>query len=99
MTGGRRWPLVAAIVVLIVHGAIVFRLGAIVPPDSARFSQWADLLIANRFDFAAVVRANLARNLPAGMYMFFATLVAVAKLIAGQAWPKVLVAVNLICDA
>jgi hypothetical protein len=94
-----RWTLIAAIAVLIVHGAAVLHLGVVVPPDGAKFSGWADSLIANRFDFGAVVGTAAARNLPAGMYMFFVTLVALAKIVAGAKWATLLVGVNLICDA
>jgi hypothetical protein len=99
LAADRRWPLIAATVVLLVHGAIVLRLGVMVPPDSVQFSAWADSLIANRFNFVAVVHAAGAHNVPTGMYLFFATLVALAKLVAGAAWPKVLVGANLIFDA
>jgi len=95
----RRRPWIAAFLVLIVHGAIVLRSGIVLPPDGVKFAQWADLLIANRFDFAAVVRAEGARNLPAGMYMFFVTIVALAKLIAGARWAAVLVTANVLFDA
>ena len=95
----RRWPLIAAILVLIVHGAVVLRSGVVLPPDGVTFARWADLLIANRFDVAAVVRAGGERNVPAGMYMFFVTLVALAKLIAGARWAAVLVAANVVFDA
>lgn len=95
----RRWPSIAAIVVLIVHGAVVVTLGIVVPPDSVKFSRWADMLIANRFDIAAAADAAGARNLPAEMYMLFVTLVALAKLVAGAKWALVLVAANLIFDA
>jgi len=97
--GARRWPLIAAIAVLIVHGAAVAHLGVVVSPDAAKFARWADSLIANRFDFTAVVQEIGLRNVPSGMYMFFATLVAFAKLLAGAKWAMVLVAANLICDA
>lgn len=95
----RRWPFIAAIVVLIVHGAVVFKLGVIVPPDSVMFARWADLLIANQFDVAAVVQTTGRLNVPAGMYMFFVMLVVLAKLIAGAKWATVFVAANLVCDA
>jgi hypothetical protein len=98
-TPSSRWPFIAAIAVLIIHGAVVLTLGVVVSPDSARFSQWADILIANHFNVAAVVDAAGSRNLPAGMYMLFVTLVGLAKVMAGAQWAMVLVAANLIFDA
>ena len=94
-----RWPLVAAIAVLMVHGCVVLRSGVSLPPDSVGFSRWADLLIANHFDFAAASRATGTHNVPAGMYMLFTTLVALAKLVAGVRWPTILVVANLCFDA
>jgi hypothetical protein len=95
----RGWPFIAAILVLIAHGAVVLKLGVLLPPDSVKFSQWADLLIAKQFNFAAVIHAAGSHNVPTGMYMCFATLVAFAKVIAGAKWAMVLVTANLICDA
>jgi len=94
-----RWPLLATIGIFVIHGAIVFTLGVLVPPDSLTFSRWADSLLASHFNYAAVVTGASARNLPAGMYMLFTTMVAIAKLVAGAKWPAVLVTANLICDA
>ncbi|HXH93899.1 MAG TPA: hypothetical protein VNN25_20135 [Thermoanaerobaculia bacterium] len=94
-----RWPLMAAIAVLIVHGCVVFRSGVSLPPDSVAFSLRADLLIANHFNFPAASRATGVHNVPAGMYMLFTTLVALAKLVAGARWPTILVVANLCFDA
>jgi len=94
-----RWPLLAAIAVLIVHGCVVLRSGVSLPPDSVGFSLKADLLIANHFNFAAASRASGVHNVPAEMYMLFTTLVALAKLVAGARWPTILVVANLCFDA
>jgi hypothetical protein len=98
-TTSRRWPFIAAIVVLIVHGAFVFRLGVFLSPDSIQFSRWADLLLASGFDYGTVVREAGSHNVPTGMYMLFATLVALAKLVAGAEWAAVLIAANVVFDA
>ena len=95
----RRLPAVAAVVVFAVHGAIILGWGIRVPPDSVMFSRWADLLIANHFDFAAVVRSQPGINVPAGLYMPFVMLVVLTKLIAGARWASLLVASNLVLDA
>lgn len=94
-----RWPFVAAIAVLIVHGCVVLRSGVSLPPDSVGYSRWADLLIANHFNFAAAARATGTHNVPAEMYMLFTALVALAKIVAGAKWAAVIVAANLCFDA
>ena len=94
-----RWPLVAAIAVLIVHGCVVLRSGVSLPPDSVAFSLRADLLIANHFNFAAASRASGVHNVPSEMYMLFTTLLALAKLVAGVRWPTIFVVANLCFDA
>src|SRR5689334_18263425 len=99
MLSRRRWPLLAAIAILAIHGAIVLRAGAIVPPDGVTFSHRADQLIAGHLDSGATLRVFGPSNVPPVMYLFFVTLVALAKLVAGAAWPAVLVALNLLCDA
>jgi hypothetical protein len=94
-----RWPLAAAIAVLIVHGFVVLRSGVSLPPDSVGYSRWADLLIANHFNVAAASRATGTHNVPAEMYMLFTAMVALAKLVAGAKWAAVIVAANLCFDA
>jgi hypothetical protein len=94
-----RWPLVAAIAVLVVHGCVVLRSGVWLPPDSVGYSRWADLLIANHFNVGAASRATGTHNVPAEMYMFFTAMVALAKLVAGAKWAAVIVAANLCFDA
>jgi hypothetical protein len=94
-----RWPLVAAIAVLIVHGCFVLRSGVSLSPDSVEFSRRADLLLANHFNFAAASRAIGTHNLPSGMYMLFIAMVALAKLVAGAKWAAVIVTGNLCFDA
>ena len=94
-----RWPLVAALAVLIVHGCVVLRSGVSLSPDAVEFSRRADLLLANHFNFAAASRAIGVHNVPAAMYMLFIAMVALAKIIAGAKWAAVIVAANLCFDA
>jgi hypothetical protein len=94
-----RWPLVAAIAILIVHGCVVLRSGVSLSPDAIEFSRRADLLLANHFNVAAASRATGTHNLPAAMYMLFTATLALAKLAAGAKWAAVIVGANLCFDA
>ena len=94
-----RWPLMAALAVLIAHGCVVLRSGVSLSPDCVEFSRRADLLLVNHFNFAAAARAIGVHNVPAAMYMLFIAMMALAKLAAGAKWAAVIVAANLVFDA
>jgi hypothetical protein len=99
MTSERRLVLAAAAAVLVVHGAYALYAGPSLSPDAATFARWADRLISLGFDYGALLRTFDPMNVPPVTYLAFVTLVAVAKVVAGEGWLAVLVAINVLCNA
>jgi hypothetical protein len=91
-------PLAAFLVVVLVHGVYAAAAGFVYGPDSYSYASAADRLIATGFDYPAVV-AEVKTTYPPAMYVLFATLVAMLKLVAGASWPVALVVLNVLCAA
>ena len=66
--------------------------------DSASYSAAADLLIASGFDYPAAVRQTPS-TYPAAMYVGFATLVALLKVVLGGSWAVGLAVLNVLSAA
>lgn len=67
-------------------------------PDTITYSMWADRLIQMHFDFGRYLSAAEYWNVPPLLYMFFVTIVAIAKLIAGSAWKTAIVSLQVVAD-
>jgi hypothetical protein len=98
-SGERRWCGIAIVVALAAHGLPALFLGVKAAPDTLTYSHWADRLIAVHFDYARYLAATAYWNVPPVLYAFFVTIVAVAKLIAGQSWQVLIVVLQVIADS
>jgi hypothetical protein len=91
-------PAVAFGVVALVYGGLVAAMGIGFGADSQTYSAAADRLIASGFDYATTVAESRA-TYPPVMYVGFATLVALLKLLLGAWWTGGLVALNVLAAA
>lgn len=89
------WLTVSIVVgIALVYAVIALRRGPVFSADSARYSRWADLLIASHFNFISwSSSANWV--VPPLSYAGFVTVVALNKLLLGSAWAYGIVALNL----
>jgi hypothetical protein len=81
-------------IVAVAYGLIVVAFGMSYSADSRAYSEAADQLIATRFDYPAVI-AQSRSPYPASMYVLFATLVALLKLVFGPLWGPVVGVLNV----
>ena len=84
--------------VILVHGPFVLASGVSHANDSIAYARGADRLIATGFDFAAVI-GQADTLYPAALYLLFATLVALLKLLLGAHWGTGLVSLTLLAEA
>ena len=77
-----------------VYAVISLRRGPIFSADSARYSHWADLLIASNFNYISW-SSGTDWVVPPLAYAGFVTIVALNKLILGSAWANGIVVLNL----
>lgn len=91
-------PAVAFVVVGLAYGVYVMVAGLGFGADSRAYSAAADQLIASGFDYGAVVGQSRATYPPA-MYVGFATVVALLKLLLGSSWTFGLAVLNVLAAA
>ncbi|HEX6039267.1 hypothetical protein, partial [Longimicrobium sp.] len=91
-------PALAFALAAAVHAGYALLTGAAFGGDSEGYSQAADRLIASGFDYAGVV-GQTQSTYPAAMYVLFATVVALLKLVFGGAWAAALVGLNVLAAA
>ena len=89
----RRLITIILIAVAAWFGFISWRSGMRTAPDVETYSQWADILIADHFNYFAFSR-DAAFVVPPYLYSGWVTVVAVSKLALGPNWPKGIVALN-----
>jgi hypothetical protein len=82
-------------VVALVYAVISLRRGPVLTADSARYSQWADLLIASHFNYVSWSN-SLNWPVPPTAYAGWITIVALNKLALGSAYASGIVVVNLV---
>jgi hypothetical protein len=78
----------------LVYAVIALRRGPVFSADSARYSHWADLLVASHFNYIAW-SSSADWVVPPLSYAGFVTVVALCKLLLGSAWAYGVVALNL----
>jgi hypothetical protein len=83
------------VVVALVYTVISLRRGPVLSADSARYSQWADLLIASHFNYVSW-SSSLNWPVPPMAYAGWVTIVALNKLALGSAYAYGIVVVNLV---
>ena len=91
-------PAAAFAIAALVHGAFVAMSGVLYAPDTASYAQAADRLVATGFDYPALV-GSVRSTYPPVMYVLFATLVALLKLVFGAFWDVALAVVNVLAAA
>lgn len=91
----RGW--VACALAILVHGAYALHRGVVIAPDTHTYSRWGDELIAAGFSIPEFLASS-----PTGgtrvFYVGFVSVVAALKLLAGDAWPAALAALNAVCS-
>ena len=96
-TPAKSWGITALVVVVaLVYAVISLRRGAVLSADSARYSQWADLLIAAHFNYVSWSSAANGGVVPPLAYAGWVTIVALSKLILGPAWATGILILNLV---
>jgi hypothetical protein len=91
-------PAMAFVAVGVVYGVYVAVAGLGFGADSRAYSAAADQLIATGFDYGTVVGQSRSVYPPA-MYVGFATLVALLKLLLGASWTSGLAVLNVLAAA
>lgn len=85
-------------VAALVHGAYAAAVGVTHAGDTRVYAQAADRLIASGFDYASVVGQTQAMYPPA-LYVLFASVVALLKLLFGERWDVAVVVLNVLAAA
>lgn len=96
----KTWVVPSGIIVLgvlLAQGAVAWRLGVRMAPDTTSYSRWADRLIQLRFDYPRFL-PEVDSPLRV-FYIGWVTVVALAKLVAARYWGEAIVAFNLVADA
>jgi hypothetical protein len=83
-----------ALLILLLHGPVLFVSGVRMGGDSASYVYWAQRLVDSGFDYPTLLReANT--GFPALLYALFVSLIALLRLAFGAHWPAALVMLNL----
>ena len=91
----RRLITIILIAVAVGFGLLNWRSGMGTAPDVQTYSKWADILIADHFNYLEFSR-DTAFVVPPYLYSGWVTVVAVSKLALGPNWAKGIVALNYV---
>ena len=93
MTRPRAWIALLVSAIALVYASWILRFGLRSGGDVVMYSAWADVLIAHRFNYAEYLR-DVSYGIPSFLYVAWVTVVAAAKLVAGNHWRMFLVGLN-----
>lgn len=79
--------------VAVCHGAYVAAVGVGMASDSRAYAYWSARLVESGFDFPTLL-GEAQTSFPPVLYLLFATLLSVLRLIFGSGWAAALVALN-----
>ena len=89
----RGWSAAAATSVAILYGAYILHTGPLLSSDSRTYSMWADTLLAARFNYQTYLTVQHF-VVPPVLYVLWITVVALSKVVLGEAWPTGIVFLN-----
>jgi hypothetical protein len=89
----RRLAIGLTAAVALIHGVSILHAGVHLSSDSGLYAQWADRLVAQRFDVVAFLR-DTRFVVPPVLYLGWIALVASAKLLLGSSWAAGVVVFN-----
>ena len=92
----RNW--VVFFVIFACHGVLALLWGVRLGSDSSTYRDWADLLIAQNFNYPAFLR-EVDSSFPPLLYTLFVTLVALCRVVAGEYWAQALIVLNLLAES
>ncbi len=88
-------PRYCFLLLFVLHGMFILLTGIRIGGDTGKYIEWADRLIALRFDYWSYLN-GFSYSVPPVTYVGFVSVVALCKLVAGNAWGAMLVVINLI---